>query len=683
MSDNAEPLLADDDEARRVTERLQAEIAADAERRRREDPLLARAERDIERAWAEVAPPGAAGPAEELLLDRLDRLSMIDVDAPIGERPGIRQVKGAIRKGTYWYLRYMSDQLNALHNVQAWVLRRLDERLGIVEQAFRLDRAVDEMVATAAAPGGAVGAVAAERMAGADGPVLVTSCGDGASVVAMGTLASVHGVDEDPGPVLRGIDAGLDLRVGDPIDHLRALDPGELAGVVLGGTVLRRPVAGLVALLDEVLRATSSGATVIVAVEDLAARSPADAELLAGRGSGCRPGCVSSIMRGAPRRRSASTRRGGRSGRRPRAVTRAPIVHQFTAVLADLDAVGQHTLAVDDLLRDMGVETAVYAAHVHPEVRERGRDFRDHDRSPAPDLILYQTSTGSPVAEYLLRRTEPLVLNYHNMTPAAFFDPWEPAVAAELDHGRRQLARLCRRASAGVAVSEYNAVEIEALGVGPVEVVPVLFEALWSVGGGLSGSGGSVGVAGGWGGVTLLFVGRVAPNKCQQDLVAVLAVLRERFGVDARLVLVGGVSSVGYVEAVRGLAGRLGVEEFVVFAGSVSDAELAGWFSVADVFVSVSEHEGFGVPLVEAMGFGVPVVAFGAAAVGETVGCGGVVLGEKSPVGVAAAVWRVLSDGGVREGVGGAGSGAERGVGCGVSVPRMRAVLSSLLAEVS
>ncbi|MDW3217945.1 MAG: glycosyltransferase [Acidimicrobiales bacterium] len=418
-------------------------------------------------------------------------------------------------------------------------------------------------------------------------------------------------------------------------------------------------------------------------------------------------------------------------------MSRRPVVHQFTAVLADRDALGQHTLAVDDLLRDMGADTMIYAAHVHPEVKDRGRDFRRHEDDPAPDLIVYQTSIGSPVAEYVLGRREPLVLNYHNMTPASFFDPWEPHVAAELDDGRRQLVRLCRRARAAIAVSEYNANELRDLGLDSVAVAPVLFSALSAHGGAdphtvvsarggadphtvvsgrggadphtvvsgrggadphtVSGSGSEVGDGSGSGSevgdvpgsahaatathaATMLFVGRLAPNKCQQDLVGVLAGV-VALGVDARLVLVGGVSSSGFVESVVGLADRLGVGDRLVVAGSVSEAELVGWYSVADVFVSVSEHEGFCVPVVEAMGFGVPVVAFGAAAVPETVGGAGVVLGEKSVGVVAEAVVRVLSDGVVREGLVERGRVRAAALGPPVSTERMRAVLQPLLDE--
>ena len=150
-------------------------------------------------------------------------------------------------------------------------------------------------------------------------------------------------------------------------------------------------------------------------------------------------------------------------------------------------------------------------------------------------------------------------------------------------------------------------------------------------------------------------------------------------GVDARLVLVGGVSSSGFVDAVVGLAEGLGVSDRLVVAGSVSEAELVGFYESADVFVSVSEHEGFCVPVVEALGFGVPVVAFGAAAVPETLGGAGLVLGEKSPGVVAEAVVRVLSDSVVREGLVSRGRVRAQELGLAASTARMRTTLQPLL----
>jgi glycosyltransferase involved in cell wall biosynthesis len=321
-------------------------------------------------------------------------------------------------------------------------------------------------------------------------------------------------------------------------------------------------------------------------------------------------------------------------------VSRRPVVHQFTAVLADRDALGHHTLLVDDILREMGVDSSVYAAHVNPEVRTRGRDFRLHADDPAPDLIIYQASTGTPVADYVLTRPEPIVVNYHNMTPASFFDAWEPAISAELDHGRRQLARLAKKASHGIADSDYNARELREVGYENVSVSPVLFAPLWlerdrQPNRDASGSGSTADLVVDSGApsparaVTLLFVGRLSPNKCQQDL--------------------------------------------------VGESELVGWYESADVFVSVSEHEGFCVPVVEAMGFGLPVVAFGSSAVAETLAGAGVVLAEKSVSVVASAVVRVLSDSVVREGLVARGRRRAEELGGVASSARIREVLQPLL----
>ena len=193
--------------------RVRAAIEAEAETLRRQDPELARRERELERAWVDVAPPGAAGEQRELLLDRADRLAMIDVDAPIGARPGVRQVKGAIRKGTYWYLRYVTDQINALTNVLVRLLRRLDDRLDDVEATLGLTDTGALIDAPDDLSPATVNAVAAA--VAAPGRALVLSCGGGALVAALGSTAV--GIDEDALRILPGVKDGLDLRAGDPV----------------------------------------------------------------------------------------------------------------------------------------------------------------------------------------------------------------------------------------------------------------------------------------------------------------------------------------------------------------------------------------------------------------------------------------------------------------------------------
>jgi glycosyltransferase involved in cell wall biosynthesis len=332
-------------------------------------------------------------------------------------------------------------------------------------------------------------------------------------------------------------------------------------------------------------------------------------------------------------------------------VSRRPVVHQFTAVLAERDAVSAHVVAFRDLLLDMGCDPTIHAAHVHPARSGQAVDFRGECDDPAPDLLVYHASTGTPVGDHVLARPEPLAITYHNITPATFFDPWEPHIAAELDHGRRQLSRLANRARLGMADSTFNASELRELGLDDVVVSPILFDptanvveapapTLERVRDRTSG------------GATWLFVGRLAPNKAQHDIVGSFAAAAD---VSTHLVLVGASSSPSYEAALRALIDQLGLTDRVHLVGSVPDEELAAWYRTADVFVCLSDHEGFCVPLLEAMYHRLPIVAFDAGAVTETLGGAGLMLQDKSPATVAAAAERVIGDPRLRDALTAAG----------------------------
>gem|GEM_PF-783580 len=263
--------------------RVRAEIEADAELRRRRDPELQRREREIERAWIDVAPPGAAGPQRELLLDRADRLAMIDVDAPLGARPGVRQVKGAIRKGTYWYLRYVTDQVNALNNVMTRLVRRLDERIAEVESAVHLDE-LDTLIDAPPEPSTIV-ADAVAALDWADGRIAVLSCGAGNVARALHDSGrQVYGVDQDALAILPGVRDGIDLRSGDPIVHLREIEDGTLGGVVLAGMVENLAPAVIWNVLNGALRAVGPGGVVAIAAASPRDRDLVESELRASRG---------------------------------------------------------------------------------------------------------------------------------------------------------------------------------------------------------------------------------------------------------------------------------------------------------------------------------------------------------------------------------------------------------------
>ncbi|MEM7140395.1 MAG: glycosyltransferase family 4 protein [Actinomycetota bacterium] len=334
--------------------------------------------------------------------------------------------------------------------------------------------------------------------------------------------------------------------------------------------------------------------------------------------------------------------------------------------LHERDATSTHARFVRDLLVEDGHDVRFVAERSTID----GESFVHLDRWNADaDLTVLQHSIGSVAASEIAKRRIPVVVNYHNITPLEFVEPWEPRQVEGLRWGRQQLWELRPVAVGAICDSDYNARELRDIGFRNVAVSPVLFDPL---------RGDAVEPAP-FGGVTMLFVGRLSPNKCQHDLVAALAALRAR-GVPARLVLVGGDASAQFRRALDALAQRLGVADAVIIAGSVPPAELIGWYLAADVFVSTSEHEGFCVPAVEAMGLGVPVVAYGAAAIPETVGGAGIVLSDKSPGVIAEAVQRVASDDDVRAELIARGRGRAAELGEPSSIETMRDTLRSLLS---
>ena len=321
-------------------------------------------------------------------------------------------------------------------------------------------------------------------------------------------------------------------------------------------------------------------------------------------------------------------------------------IAQFLPSIRRHDAVSEHALALSELFAEAtGEPSPIYAEHVHQQLAGRVQKFPLYDGDA--DVLWYHHSIGSAVADFVGDRPEPLVVYYHNITPAEFFEPYEPHFTPYLNTGRRQLAELAGRAERALTPSSFNAAELRAVGYRDVEVTPILLVpdtmavdpsprmqrrfARWKADGGAD----------------LLFVGRVAPNKCQQDLICAFAAFRAAFDPNARLHLIGGEASATYTRALRKLIDEFGLRGAVHLPDMVTQSELVAYFTNADLFVSASAHEGFCVPLVEAMQTGLPIVARGAAAVPETLGGAGVAYRDDDPPSaaeVAGLWWVVLQD---------------------------------------
>ena len=316
---------------------------------------------------------------------------------------------------------------------------------------------------------------------------------------------------------------------------------------------------------------------------------------------------------------------------------------QVLPSLASRDAIGVHTLNLDAALRAAGIETSIYYQTATPDVADRGMPISQLDLADPNRVILYHASIGSPVADIVASASGVLAIDYHNITPARLVERWAPGLGYEVALGREQLGDLAARTSFALADSEFNRRELVDLGYRESETAPLLIDmrradascddALLAQ---LTRDENR--------GPRLLFVGKVAPHKAPHDLVAMLAAYRSIYHPRATLTLVGTAISERYLEALESYIADVDLTDAVTITGSLPGTALEAYWRAADVFVCASDHEGFCVPLVEAMGHELPIVAYGAAAIPETIADAGLVIGDKSPVAFAAAVHRVMND---------------------------------------
>jgi glycosyltransferase involved in cell wall biosynthesis len=356
----------------------------------------------------------------------------------------------------------------------------------------------------------------------------------------------------------------------------------------------------------------------------------------------------------------------------------AVAVHQLVPSLVPGDATAGHTLQMQGLLRDLGYDSEIYTLAVHPALEKRAKLVEELRGPTRVDrFLIYQYSAVSELADWLIGRREQVALDYHNVTPPGFFRPWEPGIALSLLAAQVQVGQLAPRLRLGICDSTFNAGDLGGRGARATTVAPILLDVHDFEAEPDAATASALAAARRGDGAQWLFVGAIAPHKAQHRLVQALAAYRRAFDPRARLSLVGRPVSRTYDAAVRGLVHRLGLEHAVDLSGGVSDAELAAYYRAADVYVCLSGHEGFCVPLLEAMHHEVPVVALAAGAVPETLGTGGLLLDDPSAHRVAAAVGRVLTDDAVRAALVAAGRARLETFG----LARTRAVMAAVVTR--
>jgi len=308
-------------------------------------------------------------------------------------------------------------------------------------------------------------------------------------------------------------------------------------------------------------------------------------------------------------------------------IHRRPRIDQILVGAVAGDAIFDQALHIRDWLRSWGYRSCIYAYGIDPRLpSDWALPYTNYQPASRQDILLFHYSIGSPISDYVksLGSMAKIVMIYHNITPPEYFEGVGGPIAMELKKGREEIADFVDMVQLALADSEFNRLELIEAGYERTGVLPLAFDVQK-----YSAEPNRMLLArfdDEY--VNILFVGRMTPNKKHEDIIKIFYHYRE-INPRSRLFLVGTPGHAPrYAEWLEGLVAYLGLDD-VHFCGHVPFDELLAYYRLADLFLCMSEHEGFCLPLIESIYFGIPIVAYNSTAIPYTLGGTGVLIKEK------------------------------------------------------
>lgn len=317
-------------------------------------------------------------------------------------------------------------------------------------------------------------------------------------------------------------------------------------------------------------------------------------------------------------------------------------VIQILTTVAYGDAIGNETLALKEVIKKQGYSTGIYAENIDPRIKDKEVKYlRDLPKLDEKDVIIYHLAIKTDLNYKLKDYPGKKIIIYHNITPPKFFAGYSDDSKKNCEEGLREAEFLGKYADYCLADSSYNKQDLINMGYKcDIDVLPLLisfddyekapskkilsrFDDDY---------------------VNILFTGRIAPNKKQEDIIEAFYYYNKYINPKSRLFLVGSYGGMEkYYYKLQQYVKELGVKN-VHFTGHIKFNEILAYFRIADLFLCMSEHEGFCVPLAEAMYFNIPIVAYDSSAIPDTLGGSGFLLKEKNPKETAGVIHRILTD---------------------------------------
>ena len=306
------------------------------------------------------------------------------------------------------------------------------------------------------------------------------------------------------------------------------------------------------------------------------------------------------------------------------------------------DAIGDTATHMKEFLLSQGFQSDIYCLSHDQNLEAESRPFVNFPAPDPSDVTIYHFALPSVITPAFIKLPSRKVIIYHNITPEKFFWEFNPEMVRLTRLGREELSSLVPHVELALADSEFNRKELQELGFAQCEVFPLfidfnkyqkpasqfLYEFFKD------------------GRTNILFVGRIVPNKKIEELIKVVFYYKKYISPMVRLLIVGKTASLpNYYESLIQLADEFYLDpQEICFTGHIPNEEMFALYRAADVFLSMSEHEGFGLPFVESMIFDLPIIAFNCTAVPYTLMDAGVLINHKQVDMVAELVNKVAHD---------------------------------------
>ncbi len=299
-------------------------------------------------------------------------------------------------------------------------------------------------------------------------------------------------------------------------------------------------------------------------------------------------------------------------------------IHQFSPSAVKGDGIGNGMFYLQKILKELGFTSYIYAKDIDTPLKNSVLSYKKIDKSDKNQILLIHYSIYYDFSKWIDGLNLRKIMIYHNITPYYFFEK-NSLLYNLCKKGVEYLPSLSKKVEGAIGVSALNSKELKENNFKNIKTIPLLVDtqkiikAKWDKD--LFDT-----IADDF---NIIFIGRIAKNKAQHDLIKIANIYRN-ISPNFKLYIIGGTTDTSYQDYLKELISKYNLEDIVILTGKVSNEELYAYYRGADIFLCMSEHEGFGIPLIESMLFNVPIIAYNSSNIKSTLNGGGILFNKKS-----------------------------------------------------